>query len=131
MDWEIRNFRKMLQDSSSNLRLLQEVSLEFEAGRSVHELLKQTLDSLSYLYLQIHVIVILFAYATVTVELLKPKVNCPSKWSIALEKSHPDSLKLVLKHIQGRSWTRTFAVDVNVSFGKVDGSAPALSRSEI
>jgi hypothetical protein len=34
MNWEIRNFRKILEDSSDS-RLVQEVSMEFEAGRSV------------------------------------------------------------------------------------------------
>jgi hypothetical protein len=96
-----------------------------------YELLKQNLDSLSYNYLQIHVIK--WYYLCVIVELLKPKVDCPSKWCISLEKAqhyYPDSLNIVLKHIEGKSSTKTVAVDVNVSFVKVDGSA-SPSRSEI
>jgi hypothetical protein len=128
MNWEIRNFRKILEDSTSP-RLVQEVSMEFEAGRSV----RITKTNFRFFIIPLssnpYVIVILFAY--VIVELLKPKVDCPSKWRIALEKSDPDSLNLVLQHIQSKRSTKTVAVDVNVSFVKVDGSAPALSRSEI
>jgi hypothetical protein len=66
------------------------------------------------------------------VELLKPKVDCPSKWCIALEKSpYPESLNIVLTHIESKTSATTVAVDVNVSFVKVDGSAAAPFRCEI